>query len=163
MVCYYLMCIFMYCRYSVQYVYVRVQVSLTLSMSQSVTQACMHVQYSEKRNLIFLNNRSWPFMYSCTCIDLLITISDVLSVSFRRLARVVSCEKHEDFFFLLIHSGIIRDTTRGDYEPVVKLKAISGSAFLYFYSDKHYVEEGFRIKYRYVTEGTVSGAVYRCM
>ena len=50
----------------------------------------------------------------------------------------------------LISSGVIKDTTKEKYADgqVHKLQAKSGSAFLYFYSDKHYVENGFRIKYR---------------
>ena len=54
-------------------------------------------------------------------------------------------------FFALIHSGYIKDTTREKYAngQGLKLQAKSGSAFLYFYSDKHYDENGFRIKYRF--------------
>ena len=53
-------------------------------------------------------------------------------------------------FFLLICSGLIKDSSKDKYSDgqVLKLKAKSGAAFLYFYSDKHYVEDGFRIKYR---------------
>ena len=49
-------------------------------------------------------------------------------------------------------SGLIKDDSKPRYidGQVLKLQANSGAAFLYFYSDRHYFENGFRIKYRYV-------------
>ena len=53
-------------------------------------------------------------------------------------------------YCLWIHSGLIKDGSKDEYSDghALKLQAKSGAAFLYFYSDKHYVENGFRIKYR---------------
>ncbi|XP_078358816.1 attractin-like protein 1 [Oculina patagonica] len=50
---------------------------------------------------------------------------------------------------IAVISGLIKDGSMDKYSdgPVLKLRAKSGAAFLYFYSDKHYVEDGFRIKY----------------
>lgn len=47
-------------------------------------------------------------------------------------------------------SGLIKDDSKPRYidGQVLKLQANSGAAFLYFYSDRHYFENGFRIKYR---------------
>jgi len=55
------------------------------------------------------------------------------------------------YFSLLICSGLVKDSSKDKYSDgqVLKLQAKSGAAFLYFYSDKHYVEDGFRIKYRW--------------
>ncbi|CAH3033959.1 unnamed protein product [Porites lobata] len=46
-------------------------------------------------------------------------------------------------------SGLIKDDSKPRYidGQVLKLQANSGAAFLYFYSDRHYFENGFRIKY----------------
>lgn len=55
------------------------------------------------------------------------------------------------YFYLLICSGLVKYSSKDKYSDgqVLKLQAKSGAAFLYFYSDKHYVEDGFRIKYRW--------------
>ena len=46
---------------------------------------------------------------------------------------------------------MIKDGSKERYSDgqVLKFQAKSGAAFLYFYSDKHYVEDGFRIRYRW--------------
>ena len=46
-----------------------------------------------------------------------------------------------------VYSGIVKDPKR-DVDQSLVLGAHSGSAFLYFYSDKLYKDKGFRIKYR---------------
>ncbi|KAJ7336559.1 hypothetical protein OS493_011773 [Desmophyllum pertusum] len=50
---------------------------------------------------------------------------------------------------IAVISGLIKDKSKEEYSDgqVLKLQAKSGAAFLYFYSDKNYVEDGFRIKY----------------
>ena len=52
---------------------------------------------------------------------------------------------------MLICSGLIKDSSKDKYADgqVLKLQAKSGATFIYFYSDKHYVEDGFRIRYRW--------------
>ncbi|KAK2572510.1 Attractin-like protein 1 [Acropora cervicornis] len=50
---------------------------------------------------------------------------------------------------IAVLSGIIKDPKRGNFEQSLMLRANSGSALLYFYSDKFYNEKGFKIKYRY--------------
>lgn len=52
--------------------------------------------------------------------------------------------------FIPLYSGIIRDASKDRFAdgPVLQFEAKSGAAFLYFYSDKYYVEDGFRIRYR---------------
>lgn len=49
-------------------------------------------------------------------------------------------------FFLLNFSGLVKDNLTD--EPVRTIEAKSGSAFLYFYSDAHYILNGFNITYR---------------
>ncbi|RMX57812.1 hypothetical protein pdam_00006739 [Pocillopora damicornis] len=50
---------------------------------------------------------------------------------------------------IAVISGIIRDASKDRFAdgPVLQFEAKSGAAFLYFYSDKYYVEDGFRIRY----------------
>ncbi|XP_044169184.1 attractin-like protein 1 isoform X2 [Acropora millepora] len=53
---------------------------------------------------------------------------------------------------IAVLSGIIKDPKRGNFEQSLMLRANSGSALLYFYSDKLYNEKGFKIKYSISTD-----------
>ena len=59
------------------------------------------------------------------------------------------------YYAITFYSGIIKDPKRGNFEQSLMLRANSGSALLYFYSDKLYNEKGFKIKYRWVAISSV--------
>ena len=58
------------------------------------------------------------------------------------------CLKKNYYYPIPFYSGIIKDPKRRNFDQSLMLRANSGSAFLYFYSDKFYNEKGFKIKYR---------------